>query len=417
MEALLILSGLLLMLFGLVWLIVLAFGSSLFWGLASLLPPLTLLYVVRHWRIARKAILLAGLGAIPVVVGVVLLASNDPLRFEQIVSLRWWSSEPVKAQPLAINLRGELNAQAFAPQHGELINGILTLREGQDFYASREVSMRVPQMADGSVQLSILPTDAQPLPEIEISWLLAEHELPEARRLNQGYTLYLNLKPLAPNKLQGDFHLVLPAKFNTVLNGNIELFTDQLRYVDGQVDRHFDSLDTITYVLEDYLQRRFASRAVRILKLPALNLPATRLELEVTALVDGQPQQLTLFMSKAEPIGWSVQDDHFPRMPIAIDVQSAAPMPSKAAFSTLAPARSTADRRLRFSLERLQRVPQQYVNALMRITTVNGSAAQGRFVELNGSGRVVLRREINGPGEASYILRPDEISQIELLEP
>jgi hypothetical protein len=48
---------------------------------------------------------------------------------------------------------------------------------------------------------------------------------------------------------------------------------------------------------------------------------------------------------------------------------------------------------------------------------VHGSAAQGRFVEFNANGRLVLRREINGPGEASYILRPDEISQIELLEP
>jgi len=55
MDALLILGGLLLIVFGLVWLVTLAFGSSLFWGLGSLFPPLTLLYVVRHWRTARKA--------------------------------------------------------------------------------------------------------------------------------------------------------------------------------------------------------------------------------------------------------------------------------------------------------------------------------------------------------------------------
>lgn len=416
MEALLILSGLLLMLFGLVWLIVLAFGRSLFWGLGSLFPPLTLVYVVRYWRTARKAVLLAGLGVIPMVVGVVLLASNDPVRFEQIVSLDWLVTAPQKPQELQINLRGELNAEPFAPQHAELIDGVLSLREGQDFFARREVNIRVPVMADGSVRLNVLPTDAQPLPEIEISWLPPEQDLPEARRLNQGYTLYLDLKPVPPNKLRGGFHLVLPAQFNTALNGQIELFTDQLRYVDGQVDRHFDSRDNITYVLKDYLQRRFNSRAVQIVKLPAFTFPASSLELEVAALVDGQPLQLGVLLSKSESLGWSVQGDQFTRVPTVVEVQAAAPTTITEALK-VAPTPSIGDRRLRFSLERLQRNPQQYVNLLMRVITVHGSAAQGRFVELNSLGRIVLRRELNGPGEASYILRPDEISQIELLEP
>ena len=73
MDALLILGGLLLIVFGLVWLVTLAFGTSLFWGLGSLFPPLTLLYVVRHWRTARKAVVLGGLGFIPLVVGLVLV--------------------------------------------------------------------------------------------------------------------------------------------------------------------------------------------------------------------------------------------------------------------------------------------------------------------------------------------------------
>ena len=89
MDALLILGGLLLIVFGLVWLVALAFGSNLFWGLGSLFPPLTLLYVVRHWRTARKAIVLGSLGFIPLVVGLVLLANHDPERLQAILSLRW----------------------------------------------------------------------------------------------------------------------------------------------------------------------------------------------------------------------------------------------------------------------------------------------------------------------------------------
>ena len=48
MDALLILGGLLLIVAGIVWLIVLAFGTSLLWGVGSLLPPITLPFVVPH---------------------------------------------------------------------------------------------------------------------------------------------------------------------------------------------------------------------------------------------------------------------------------------------------------------------------------------------------------------------------------
>jgi hypothetical protein len=415
MDTLLILSGLLLMLFGLVWLIMLAFGSSLFWGLGSLFPPLTLVYAVRHWRIARKAVVLAALGGIPLVVGVVLLASRDPVRFEAIVSLRWLTPAPIKANELTIALHGQLNAEPFAPQQAELIDGVLSLREGTDFFAQREVNIHLPPLTNGAVHLNVLPTDAQPLPEVEISWLLLEHDLPEARRLNHGYTLYLDLKPVPPNKMAGDFHLVLPAQFKTTLSGKIELFTDRLRYVNGKVDTHFDSRDTLNYVLEDYLRRRYAGHTVRLVKLPAVSFPANNFELEIEALVDAQPQPLTLQLIKTEALGWAVEGDQFAHHPEPV-VVAAAPAP---ALSNNPPpaARSAVDRRLRFSLERLQRSPEQYNNLLIRATTAQGSAAQGRFAGINANGRIVIRREQNGPGEASYILRPDDISQIELLEP
>ncbi len=186
--------------------------------------------------------------------------------------------------------------------------------------------------------------------------------------------------------------------------------------IDGKVDAHFDSRDTLSYVIEDYLQRRYASRAVRLDKLPALSFPASSFELEVEALINDQPQQLTLLLSKTEALGWAVQGDQYARFPEPA-VVSPAPAPSVSSTIKLAPARSSVDRRLRFSLERLQRTPEQYNNLLIRVTTAHGSTAQGRFAGINANGRIVIRREISGPGEASYILRPDEISQIELLEP
>src|SRR5690606_30590229 len=157
-----------------------------------------------------------------------------------------------------------LNGQPFSPQQGELVDGVLTLREGQDFFARREVVIRMPQPVSGAVNLDVLPTDIGNIPEIEISWLLPEQELPEARRVRHGYTLHLALVPLAPNKLAGDFHLVLPPQFKTTLSGKVELYSNGLRYVDGKVDRSVDSLDTLAFIIEDYLQRRFTTRLVQL---------------------------------------------------------------------------------------------------------------------------------------------------------
>ena len=414
MDALLILGGLLLIVFGLVWLVTLAFGSSLFWGLGSLFPPLTLLYVVRHWRTARKAVVLGSLGFIPLVIGLVLLANHDPERLQAILSLRWLEPAEQAPKELAINLRGQLHGEAFAPQQAELIDGVLSLREGEDFFARREVNIRLPRVPTGELRLDILPGDNGPLPEIEISWLQPEQDLPEARRLSQGYTLHLNLQPLAPNKMAGEFHLILPPQYQTALSGKLELFTDRLRYREGKVDTRFDSRDTLVYVLEDYLQRRYVSRNVSVRQLPPLNLPAQQVDVQIEAVVDGQVQPLALTLSKSPNRGWMVQGDHYERLPASL----VAPVAQIATKPVEAPrSRSTLDRRLRFSLERLLRAPDQYLNLRMRALTEKGRAAEGQFAGINADGRIVIRRELSGPGEASYILRPAEITQIELLEP
>ncbi|WP_137817234.1 MFS transporter [Pseudomonas sp. 2FG] len=418
MDALLILGGLLLILVGLVWLVMLAFGTSLLWGLGSLLPPLTLVYVLRYWRIARKAVVLSALGFIPLVVGLTLLANHDAQRLEAILSLNWLKPEaPVPAE-LAIHLRGELNGQPFAPQQGELIDGSLSLREGQDFFASREISIRLPQPASGAVRVDVLPQDRGSLPEVQVSWLLPEQELPEARRLTHGYTLHLNLKPLAPNKLVGDFHLVLPPQFKTTLSGKVELFSDRLRYLDAKVDTRFDSRDTLAYVIEDYLKRRFATRVVQLASLPAVTLPATSVELEVDAQVNGQPQHVPLRLEKSQARGWVVQGDHFSPLPAA----SAASVGSRQAVTGKPmPASEQAgrppDRRLGFSLPRLQSSPSRYQNLNMRIVTERGSQAEGRFTGINPDGRIAIRRNLSGQGEASFAVRPEAIKTIELLEP
>jgi len=419
MDALLILGGLLLILVGLVWLVILAFDVSLLWGLGSLLPPLTLAFVLRHWRVARKAVMLSGLGFIPLIVGLTLLANQDTQRLQAILSLDWARTPAQAPAELAIHLRGSLNGQPFAPQQGELIDGVLSLREGEDIFARREVTIRMPNLAkagNAPVRVDVLPQDAGNLPEVQLSWLLPEQELPEARRLNHSYTLHLKLEPQGPNKLAGDFHLVLPPQFKTTLSGTVELFTDHLRYADNKVDTRYDSRETLEYVITDYLKRRYATQRVELGILPVVNFPAPTMSLEVEAQIDGQTQQLPVALRKSPTLGWVVVGDRY-QVEEKAKAVAAEPAEKPALAGAPAAPASSLDRRVRFSLERLQSNPSRYQNLQMRIVTERGSMVEGRFNGIDTDGQIVVQRNLKGQGGASFSVVPAQITSIELLEP
>ena len=416
MDALLILGGLLLIGAGLVWLIVLAFSKGLLWGVGSLLPPVTLLFVVRHWGVARKAIGLSGLGFIPLIVGFTMLASQQPERLAAIASLQWLEpDEQMQSRHLAIGLRGELDGRPFSPRVGSFMNGVLTLREGDDLFARQEVRIRLGTTPPGALRVDVLPQDVSPVPEVEINWMRPEQELPEARSVSSGYTLHLDLQPVPPNKLAGDFHLVLPAHYHTSLSGHVELFTDDLRYRSGQVDLTHDSADTLIHLARDHLQRRFETRAVTIESLAPVNFPAFAMKLRVQAKVKGTPGQFEMDVHKDDQ-GWAVDDDSYPPLPEAIETPAKVIAVQPESLPDSAPS-PRVDRRLRFSLALLLRNPARYEHLLVRAHTERGGVAEGRFVGIDRDGNVAIRRMLKGPGEATYNLAPSDIVLLELLEP
>jgi hypothetical protein len=415
MEALLILGGLLLVVAGAVWLVVLAFGTSLLWGVGSLVPPLTLAYIVRHWTTARRAVAFSSLGLIPLIVGFSLLASQDPERVSSIFSLEWLLPEEAQApRELAFALRGEIDGRPFNPQTGTLIGGVLSLSQGYALFASQEVKIRLGEELRGPLRVDILPQDPNPVPSVEISWLRPEQPLPEARRIEQGYTLHLDLKPVSPNKLAGDIHLVLPAHYGTSISGSIELFTDHLRYRAGQVDLAHDSLDTLAYVAKDHLQRRHATVDVEILSVAPVTFPAQALTIRAEARINGRPAPHELALQKTEP-GWVVKDDRYPPLAsINAERSSEVAMTTQPMSAAERPATNTDTY---FSLERLLAEPARYEQRRVRAYTERGGAAEGRFLGIDGDGNVAIRRLHKGPGEVTYNLAPADVVMVELLAP
>ena len=412
MDALLILGGLLLILVGLMLLVVRGFATSLLWGWACLLPPLTLLFIVRHWRRAKHALGCCALGMIPLIVGLAVMAGQDPQRLEAIIGLQWLKPEQPAAGELNIQLHGQLNGEPFTPQEGELVDGVLSLREGQDFFARRELSIRgLPVGADG-LRLDVLPDDPGQLPEIELSWLLPDQDLPEARQLKGGYTLHLDLHPEEPNRLAGEFHLVLPAQFQTTLTGKVELFRNGLRYQQGKVDRTVDSRDTLAYLITDYLQRRFATRDVQLAPLPLHDVTTGNLALDVQARVGGQEQRVPVRLSKHPQLGWRIDDDRFPELPEASEAAPIAAVPKAAVNAPSA----QPDARQELTLAQLLAEPQHFLNQPMRLFSEKGTAVQGQFVGIDEQGQLVLRQRLNGSGEARFSMAPADVVHVERVD-
>lgn len=413
MNALLILGGLLLILVCLVWLSLRAFSVSVSWGIASLIPFLGLVFAWRHWTQGRLPLFMGALGCVVLFGGLSQVASRDAERLRAILSLQWLQPPPAE---LHTTLQGQLWGELFKPEQGELINGVLHLREGRDFFARRELLIRLPQgLDDHSLRLDILPQDHDNVPEVEISRLLPDRDLPEAHRLEQGYTLHLNVQRKAPNRMVGDLHLALPAPYQTRLTGRIELFTDHLRYrEDGQVDTHFDSEDTVLHVIGDYLQRRFVQPEVEVFSISGLDWTAQYLDVHVRVKIGTRTVRLPLKLHKHASHGWQVLGDRYPELPVAA---AAAPAPVSAPRSenrqrpnTPLPVSGA------FSLQRLQSAPGDFANRRLRVQTVRGHVAEGVFLGLDEEGRVLIRQVRGGPGEVRFSLATSEIRRIELLQ-
>lgn len=357
-----------------------------------------------------------GWGVIPLVVGFTLLASQEPDRMAAIASLKWLEpDEQAQSDHLVIRLHGQLDGRAFSPRVGRLADGVLVLREGDDLFARQEVRIRLGTTSPEALQVDVLPQDIDPAPEVEINWMRPEQGLPEARRIRSGYTLHLDLQPVPPNKLAGDFHLVLPAHYHTSLSGHVEVFTDDLRYRAGQVDLTHDSTDTLIHLARDYLQRRFGTRAVTIRSLEPVSFPASAMMITLHAEVEGAPRSFELSIRKGEE-GWTVDDDTYPALPVGVETQPnvAVVQPPSHTDSTASP---RIDRRQRFSLAQLLSNPARYEHLQMRAHTERGGVAEGRFAGIDRDGNVAIRRRLKGPGEATYSLAPVDIVMLELLEP
>jgi len=207
-------------------------------------------------------------------------------------------------------LTGRLHGETFRYDRVALIDGVLTLSQGEGFLADLEVRVLLgwnPEDISERRTLIVGPSDEDG-PVVHLSWKPESQDYPETRIFDGGYRMELALAPLDTGQLSGSFVLVMPDSFKSYLTGDFTAHTNHLRYRNGQVDLYFDHEDTLAHVAEEFLRTQFPEGAVSTIEARHVTLRRTENSGQVMALVElsnGAVQERTVRLEKSD-VGWAV---------------------------------------------------------------------------------------------------------------
>tara|TARA_R110000850_G_scaffold183982_3_gene309552 strand:+ start:2158 stop:3156 length:999 start_codon:yes stop_codon:yes gene_type:complete len=220
MPALLILSGVFLIVLGWIWVAIAARHLPIARFLLALLAaPLTL--VLRGRGYSRPARLLILLGILLALAGAALLHREEPERFSQLLAGQW------AATTESIGIDGELMGQPFRPERALWRGNDLVFEEGPPDRVRRSLAIRFDPVSQplASRALDRLPGDAGPWPELLLQWHTGALSQPGLLRVTDDYTLSLDFIPLAGQSVQVFLRLHLPTRPATLLSGEVILAT------------------------------------------------------------------------------------------------------------------------------------------------------------------------------------------------
>ena len=219
MDALLILSGIVLLAIGWVWLVIgslrLRTGRLV---VAIFLPVFTL--VRRGQGYPRAPRLVLAVGCIAVLAGLAMLFHLHPHRFGRLVTGQW-HVEHARAQGIS----GEIMGQRFRPDRVYWRGDDLVLEEGPVERVRRSLTIRfdgTSHLIDGN-RVALLPTDTGRWPELLLQWHAGALESPGLRRIAAQYSLNLDLLPSERSGARIRLHLALPSQHQTWVSGEAVL--------------------------------------------------------------------------------------------------------------------------------------------------------------------------------------------------
>ena len=208
------------------------------------------------------------------------------------------------------DLSGRVLGRNFIPDRVQLVDGVLSIRQGGGFFPDLEVRIRFhddPLPITERTSFRVRPEAEEP-PEIHLSYRPRGQPYPETTIIRGGYRMELQLAPLG-DELSGFLQLILPDAERSFLSGDFNAYTSNLRYRDGRVDISHNHPDTLEYVARQYLEGRFSRGTIRALDFSDTRLEAIRGSGRTMARLEldgGHLEERELVLDRTD-VGWVVR--------------------------------------------------------------------------------------------------------------
>jgi hypothetical protein len=219
MDALLILSGLVLLLWGWGWLV---FASVRLGAarlvLAVFLPMLSLILPRQGYPLIPRLLIAAGM--LSAAAGIVYLHHSDRARYELLISGAWMG-EPAAATGLS----GRILGQRFEPDRVIWEGDELLFEEGPPDRVRRSLRIRFngAQTLLRDRVVHKVPGDEGPWPELVLQWYEGAMLPPGLRKVSSPYSLSLRFSPTGENGVMVFINLSLGEGQATWLRGETAL--------------------------------------------------------------------------------------------------------------------------------------------------------------------------------------------------
>lgn len=290
-------------------------------------------YIQHHWTDVWLAALLRVVGIALLVMAVAVVIARDPLVLEQPRRLFGVGAMPVMAGSkkvemntfansreavlLAIRsdanpmLTGRLRGRDFVYSEARLVNGVLTVQQGEGFIPEMEVRLLLDldaaTLTDERQAIYVRPSDEHP-PELHIS-RRDRHGVLHTEIVHGGYQMELQLTRRDDQTLAGFLQVILPDPDRSYLSGEMLVRTNHLRYVNGRVDLAYDHPDTLEYVGRQYLETQYPDNTLQSVRFEGTRLLLSEsggVSTAVVTLRNGRIESRRLHFDRAD-IGWAVK--------------------------------------------------------------------------------------------------------------
>lgn len=153
---------------------------------------------------------------------------------------------------------GRLQGRDFRVEGATIENGILSLRQGADFFADRELMVflflddrEIPAGRTFDVGPEAAPSTLTP--QLHLKWRDDATQMPETNIVMNDYRMTLEFGEVVDRKLPGRIELTVPGQPATKVAGRFEADVKGLIVRDGVADRGVDSFDVLRFLAERYV--------------------------------------------------------------------------------------------------------------------------------------------------------------------